>query len=170
MPINISGSIAIPMPRAESNFIARIVPALAQELRSEKPGAVTESSDRVGYRRGYNFLPFTPNRFSSFDPGEFVFEVAGDGLKINYRLGLGPNYLALVMVPICAGIAVYVAGDRPDVLAISGGLVVFVLGHIAWNAYMIRQWLRSVVMKLPVVQKANASEVVDGRVKPGHDD
>ena len=121
MPISISGSIVIPVPRAEGNFIARIVPALAQELRSEKPGAVTEASDRVTYRRGYSFLPFAPNKFSSFDPGEFAFEVAAGELKISYRLGLGPYYLSFVLVPSCAGIAILYADGRSDILAISGG-------------------------------------------------
>jgi hypothetical protein len=170
MPISISGSIVIPVPRAEGNFIARIVPALAQELRSEKPGAVTETSDRVTYRRGYSFLPFTPNKFSSFDPGEFAFEVAAGDLKISYRLGLGPYYLSFVLVPSCAGIAILYADGRSDILTILGGIIAFGLGHVAWSGYSIKQWLKGVVMKLPVIQEASGSKVVDGRVKPGHDD
>lgn len=142
MAFEITGEVRVPASNARRALVRRVTSRIAFELESQSVGQITEGSDRVGYRRGYN-LQYRQGWFSSFDPGEFVVRADGANIAIRYSLGLKPLQFVVAIAVASIAYVRYFLPHTPGTLLVAAVPVPVLGGGFLFSLWQIRRWLKA---------------------------
>ena len=117
-------------------------------VREAQPGTSKQVNESITFRRGYSEWPYSPNRFSNFDPVRIsLWAEKDDTILVRYDLGLEPLYLFFfVFVLITGYILFFYVNIEFIVIPVIIAPLVICIGVTLFNMWRVHNLLKTVVL------------------------